>query len=62
MQDIIINQNTYRVRREFSGKMELMDVIVESVRNTAAKKMQLLTAEKPGGIIDSGSVRVQEGP
>ena len=62
MQDIMINQNIYRVRREFSGKMELREVIVESIRNIPAKKMQLLTAEKQGGIIDSGSVRVQEGP
>ena len=62
MQDIRINQNTYRVRREFVGKMDLRDVIVESIRSIPDKKLQSLTHGQAGGIIEAGSVLVREEP
>lgn len=45
MQNIIINENVYRVQREFKGQRNIKEVIIESIKNTNPQKAGILTEE-----------------
>ena len=43
MQNIIINENVYRVQREFKGQRNIKEVIIESIKNNTDRKPVTLT-------------------
>ena len=43
MQNIMINENIYRVQREFIGQRSVKGAIIESIKNNPRQKVRTLT-------------------